>query len=591
MQPISAALTTFGASLCLCHVSFAAVIYVDDSAIDGANDGTDWKNAYTDLKDALNIAQSGDEVRIAQGVYKPSVAGGHRDATFRLQSGVIVQGGYAGYGAAEPDALDHATYLTILSGDLNGDDVSDFANHGENSYHVVTADGVDATAILRGVTISGGSANWGGPQWDLRALGGGLIGFNGATPALYDCIIRDNLAWVGGGGIWTEAIELTRCSLIHNAAVYDGSGGALAVSGQAIVTDCLFESNKAANVSGGVKVGPWNQTLSVFRRCRFINNDAGEAGGALGGSNLRVIECEFIDNSASFKAGAFGGSHTTFVNCRFLGNHGGGFGWSGAAINSGGSVNAIGCLFSGNEAGGGAFLINSDYNIGPDSVINCTFIGNEAYCCSHGGGLSAIASTTVANCIFWGNEGDDHASPNAAQISVAHPLVLENNTIQDFDGSLGGTGNSGDDPLLIDPDGPDDIYGTEDDNARLSDNSPCRDEGNNSFLPPDQFDLDGDGNTTEPIPLDLDLLPRVVNGVVDIGAFEHQAIACIADLEPDTEGGGGDNIVNVLDLLAVINSWGSCDPLLPCLADINNDGNVNVLDLLAVIAAWGPCPV
>jgi hypothetical protein len=46
----------------------------------------------------------------------------------------------------------------------------------------------------------------------------------------------------------------------------------------------------------------------------------------------------------------------------------------------------------------------------------------------------------------------------------------------------------------------------------------------------------------------------------------------------------GDGLVNVNDLLAVINGWGSCPS---CAADVTNDGNVNVNDLLAVINSWG----
>ena len=53
----------------------------------------------------------------------------------------------------------------------------------------------------------------------------------------------------------------------------------------------------------------------------------------------------------------------------------------------------------------------------------------------------------------------------------------------------------------------------------------------------------------------------------------------------------GDGIVNVDDLLAVINSWGVCQPPpAPCPADIappTADGMVNVLDLLMVINQWG----
>jgi hypothetical protein len=38
-------------------------------------------------------------------------------------------------------------------------------------------------------------------------------------------------------------------------------------------------------------------------------------------------------------------------------------------------------------------------------------------------------------------------------------------------------------------------------------------------------------------------------------------------------------------LLAVIESWGTDDPL----ADVNGDGVVNVADLLSIVGHWGPC--
>jgi hypothetical protein len=64
---------------------------------------------------------------------------------------------------------------------------------------------------------------------------------------------------------------------------------------------------------------------------------------------------------------------------------------------------------------------------------------------------------------------------------------------------------------------------------------------------------------------------------------------CPADIIP----AGGDGIVNVNDLLAVINSWGPCPaPPTWCDADVSpigGDGVVNVNDLLTVINSWGPC--
>ena len=63
-------------------------------------------------------------------------------------------------------------------------------------------------------------------------------------------------------------------------------------------------------------------------------------------------------------------------------------------------------------------------------------------------------------------------------------------------------------------------------NLRLQYISPCIDAADNAYVPPDSNDLDGDGNTTEPIPYDLDEHPRIVDGdcntteVVDMGAYE-----------------------------------------------------------------------
>ena len=49
----------------------------------------------------------------------------------------------------------------------------------------------------------------------------------------------------------------------------------------------------------------------------------------------------------------------------------------------------------------------------------------------------------------------------------------------------------------------------------------------------------------------------------------------------------GDGVVNVLDLIQLIMSFGPCEG---CPADFNDDGFVNVLDLIALIMNFGPCP-
>ena len=50
---------------------------------------------------------------------------------------------------------------------------------------------------------------------------------------------------------------------------------------------------------------------------------------------------------------------------------------------------------------------------------------------------------------------------------------------------------------------------------------------------------------------------------------------------------GGDGMVGVADLLALLGVWGPCPG---CPEDLNGDTVVDVADLLLLLSAWGPCP-
>lgn len=135
------------------------IVYVDQSAA-GTGTGDSWSNAYTELHDAMNFVPGSlscpVQYWVASGTYLPD-AGANRSASFVLDDNEEIFGGFAG-GEIYLDAAEPATNQTILSGDIGiTNDPAD------NSYHVISADGVnDNTATLYGVIVENGNANGGG---------------------------------------------------------------------------------------------------------------------------------------------------------------------------------------------------------------------------------------------------------------------------------------------------------------------------------------------------------------------------------------------------------------------------------------------
>jgi len=70
--------------------------------------------------------------------------------------------------------------------------------------------------------------------------------------------------------------------------------------------------------------------------------------------------------------------------------------------------------------------------------------------------------------------------------------------------------------------------------------------------------------------------------VFQVEKHTHGTTPCLPACPADVS---GDGVVNVTDLLAVIEAWGSAD----VNADINTDGLVDVSDLLELVSNWGAC--
>ena len=270
-----------------CPFTYGNVIYVDNDAA-GANDGSNWENAYTYLQEALAYANTADkpvEIRVAQGIYRPNEGleaipeFDWRTITFQLINDVTLMGGYAGIGGADPNERNLQEFKTILSGDLNGDDGLNFTGNSENCYHVVTGSGTDNTAVLDGFVVTGGNAN--DPTRKRYFNGGGLYNIDGSV-SIRNCIFTRNTADTGGGlyceneagGVSRPVLE--NCTFVANSA--DRFGGALVIAADEgftspIISRCEFIQN-VANTGGAVWADSLDFEPVTWRDCTFIENSA-----------------------------------------------------------------------------------------------------------------------------------------------------------------------------------------------------------------------------------------------------------------------------------------------------------------------------
>ncbi len=533
------------------------VLYVRS---DGASLACDsWENACG-LQTALQAAAAGDEIWVKAGIYKPAADTRFPAATFQLKEGVALYGGFAGTETAR-DQRDWETQITVLSGDLGGDDitdpngvVTDTANIvGQNAYHVVNGSGVDNTAILDGFVITAGYASLTPPN--NHGYGGGMFNWAG-SPTLNNLIFSGNTAgkgaaFYGGGGMFNIRSSnpiLTHVTFVANTA---GSGGGMYNDGSSpTLTDVAFSGNEAIDASCMTN---YQSSSPVLTGVVFDGNSSGNQGCMVNhiDSNPTLTNVTFSGNSARYGASMYNcQSSPTLTEVVFSNNVAGHVG--GAMENEDHSNPTLtNVLFSGNSAhheGGGMFnIVGSNpiltnvafinnavtdgggggiktYNSSP-ILTNVTFSGNHAVV---GGGIdnwqsslsltnvtfsdntadwygaamySQESTPTIANAIIWGNTPGDSQMLNDRGVSTVTYSIIA--------GGHPGTGNLNVDPQL----GPLADNGGFTPTYSLPLGSPAIDTGSASTCPPtDQRGMlrpvDGDGNGS---------------AICDMGAFEYRA--------------------------------------------------------------------
>lgn len=235
-------------------------LYVNQTA-NGQNNGSSWTDAFTNLHDALALAEAGDEIWVAEGIYRPSDAG-DRSARFQMLSGVRLYGGFAGT-ELDLSERDWQPHPSIFDGDIGtaGDST-------DNTHNLLYLYRPDSLTLVDGFIFRYAFAdNPAAPAGEPGSSGAALyiMAFDGeAYPVIRNCTFEHNAAlkhggavYVNGGGSGSVAPLFDNCRFTANRAV-EGNGGALYRNGgswvdrQEDVKGCVFEQNLANRQGGAI---------------------------------------------------------------------------------------------------------------------------------------------------------------------------------------------------------------------------------------------------------------------------------------------------------------------------------------------------
>ena len=322
------------------------------------------------------------------------------------------------------------------------------------------------------------------------------------------------------GGNATQQAQASFTVSISGLTISGGTstdgGGIYAYDTDLTVSQCVVSGNTATDLGGGIAVRGYSASLLLTDST--VSNNTAFLGGGVGTTSAAItIQRSTIANNTATTSSYYGGggimvhndnnNMLTVTDSTISGNS--------SSYNGGGimvrhtAANISNSTVTGNTAAnyGGGLYFHGVYS--GTTVTNSTITGNQA---SYGGGLSTSYSSSYAsasNSAFGGNSasGSDPDMHTAnSYIVLDHSLVQAPGgaTITDNGGNLmnqapmlGGLANNGGPTLTHLP-----LAG-----------SPLIDAGDPAFTGPPNNDQRGAG------------YPRIVNGVVDIGATEYAAAA------------------------------------------------------------------
>ena len=351
--------------------------------------------------------------------------------------------------------------------------------------------------------------NWDAPQVQIS----GLTLTEGTTE-----IVSDLGYDRSGGAIWSNA-DLTLQQMLVTNNTAEHAGGGIFNRGELTVSDSTI-SNNEGDYGGGISNSYGELTVV---HSALLDNEAREKGGGINSSHGMMT---LVDSAISGNDAKFGGGFENYEGTAYV--SGSVFTHNTARISKGGGIRASFCdltlmnsLIADNSTprdGGGLYAFSSVIH-----VMNSTIANNSA---EYGGGAyidspsyrddSHIDNTIIVSnaSTYTGNDIYYDYSPHIGDLYLSHSLIGNINGTSEYIDDGGNIMGKVSDP--IDPR----FFNSAADDYRLRIGSPAINTGDTSLLPADENDLDDDGDTTEPLPFDIDGDIRVFAGIVDMGAYE-----------------------------------------------------------------------
>jgi hypothetical protein len=361
-------------------------------------------------------------------------------------------------------------------------DVKFINNRAEDSGGGMAAE-FDSDPVMTGGEFTGNTTN--------RRHGGAVYSFDRSDPEFTSVTFTNNTAGTDqtsgfGGAVYHQQNSNAVFDTVNFTGneAYKNGGAAYNTGSSPIFTDVSFVNNlskdntvDASRTDSGGAVYNTGSSNPKFTRVTFSGNQAANGGAMLnqGNSTPVLVNVTFENNEGIKNGGAIWNidSNPVFANAIFYNNTTGGAG---------------GAMYNRSSA---------------PELINTTFANNSAPSGTGGAIYNRSGSAPlIQNSILWGNTAAARSGIEDAGFDGANNIIINNSIVQGVGGS---------NPQFVNPAGGD---------LRLSIGSPAINAGDTSALPQDTNDLDGDNNTTEPLPLDLDGEQRLHGSAVDMGAYE-----------------------------------------------------------------------